>query len=106
LTNASGLSRVPARCYARLARRGRTRWGSQDDNRGGTGIAGQGPSDRRLDGQAGLSAGITIVAAILLGAAVGLLVGWLLDAGVLLALIGAAVGIVFGFYVVYIRFIR
>ncbi len=63
---------------------------------------------RRPEGgeSSGLAAGISIVAAILLGAALGLGIGTLVGAPVLLALLGGAAGIVLGFYNVYIRWIR
>jgi uncharacterized membrane protein len=67
----------------------------------GNGTTGRGPSDA-----SGLSAGITIVAAILLGTGIGLGLGYLTGLTVVLALVGAAVGLVFGFYVVYITFFR
>jgi hypothetical protein len=54
----------------------------------------------------GLSAGITIVAAILLGTGLGLGLGLLVGLPTVLALAGAAAGIVLGFYVVYIRWIK
>lgn len=49
---------------------------------------------------------MSIVAAILLGAALGLGIGTLVGAPVLLALLGGAAGIVLGFYNVYVRWIR
>ncbi len=54
----------------------------------------------------GLTAGITIVAAILLGTGLGLGLGYLVGGAPILGLAGAAAGVVLGFYVVYITFIR
>jgi len=72
---------------------------------GGTGIAGVTPPSRGPDAS-GLSAGITIVAAILLGTGLGLGLGLLTGLPYVFALAGAAAGIVFGFYVVYIKWIK
>jgi F0F1-type ATP synthase assembly protein I len=58
------------------------------------------------DNASGFAAGITIVAATLLGAGLGYALGALLDVALLLTPIGAAVGLVFGFYAVYVRFIK
>jgi hypothetical protein len=82
-------------------------WRAPTKTRGGTGIAGQGGGSNRGRGDAsGLSAGITIVASILLGAGLGFGLGSLLDAAIPVALAGAAAGVVFGFYAVYVRFIK
>jgi hypothetical protein len=72
---------------------------------GGTGITGPEEPGRGVDAS-GLSAGITIVAAILLGTGLGLGLGLLVSLPVPLAMAGAAVGIVFGFYVVYVKWIK
>ena len=86
----------------------RRRWGGESDSttRGGTGIAGQGGSNRGRSDASGLSAGITIVASILLGTGLGYGLGSLFDAAIPVALAGAALGVVFGFYAVYVRFIK
>ncbi len=62
--------------------------------------AGRGPD------ASGLSAGITIVAAILFGTGLGMGLGLLVGLPTVFALAGAAAGIVLGFYVVYIRWIK
>jgi hypothetical protein len=69
------------------------------------GITGPAQPNRGPDAS-GLSAGITIVAAILLGTGLGLGLGLLVGLPVPLALAGAAAGIVLGFYVVYVKWIR
>jgi hypothetical protein len=81
-------------------------WRGRSRTRGGTGIAGQGGSNGGRGDASGLSAGITIVAAILLGTGLGLGLGSLFDAAIPVALAGAAAGVVFGFYAVYVRFIK
>jgi hypothetical protein len=68
-------------------------------------ITGEVP-ERRGPDASGLSAGITIVAGILLGTGLGLGLGYLLGIPTVLALVGSAAGLVFGFYVVYITWIR
>jgi hypothetical protein len=73
---------------------------------GGRAIAGNGASGRGRSDASGLTAGITIIAAILLGTAIGLGIGTLTGARILLAGIGAVAGLILGFYVIYIRFFR
>ena len=68
-------------------------------------ITGVIPSGRGPDAS-GLSAGIAIVAAILLGTGLGLGLGLLIGLPYVFALGGAAVGIVLGFYVVYLKWIK
>ena len=53
-----------------------------------------------------VQAGITIVAAILLGTGLGLGLGLLISLPYVFALAGAAAGIVLGFYVVYLKWIK
>ena len=68
-------------------------------------ITGVTPPGRRPDAS-GLSAGITIVAALLLGTGLGLGLGLLIGLPYVFALAGAAAGIVLGFYVVYLKWIK
>jgi hypothetical protein len=68
-------------------------------------ITGVTPPGRGPDAS-GLSAGITIVAAILLGTGLGLGLGLLISLPYVFALAGAAAGIVLGFYVVYLKWIK
>lgn len=68
-------------------------------------ITGVTPPGRGADAS-GLSAGITIVAAILLGTGLGLGLGLLTSLPYVFALAGAAAGIVLGFYVVYLKWIK
>ena len=70
------------------------------------GIAGHDREGSRRADASGLTAGITIVAAILLGTGTGLGLGYLIGLTTALALVGAAAGLALGFYVVYLRFFR
>jgi hypothetical protein len=79
--------------------------GGHEQARRRIGITGSEQPSRGPDAS-GLSAGITIIAAILLGTGLGYVVGLLVGLPVPLALAGAAAGIVFGFYVVYVKWIR
>jgi hypothetical protein len=54
----------------------------------------------------GMSAGLMIIASILLCALIAGLIGWPLGVTVQLGLVGAAVGIVLGFYAVWVRYFR
>ena len=96
VTNRAGL------CYHRLARGGA---GGHEQARRRHRITGVTPPGRGPDAS-GLSAGITIVAAILLGTGLGLGLGLLIGLPYVFALGGAAAGVVFGFYVVYLKWIK
>ncbi len=53
-----------------------------------------------------MTAGITIIGGIVLGAAVGYGIGALIGAATILGLAGAAAGLVLGFYGVWTRFFK
>jgi hypothetical protein len=80
-------------------------WRGRSRTRRRHGITGEDGAKGRSDAS-GLSAGITIVASILLGTGLGYGLGYLLGAAIPVALAGAAIGVVFGFYAVYVRFIK
>ena len=73
---------------------------------GGAGIAGTRQTGSGRDNASGYAAGFTIVIPLLLGAALGYVLGLLVDQELLLLPLGALAGLVFGFYAVYVRFIR
>jgi hypothetical protein len=54
----------------------------------------------------GMGAGLTIVGAIAVCAALAGLIGWPLGVAIPLGLAGAAVGLVLGFYAVWLRYFR
>jgi len=98
----ASVTNLPPLCYHRLARRGA---GGHEQARRRHRITGVTPPSRGPDAS-GLSAGITIIASILLGAGLGLGLGLLIGLPYAFGLAGAAAGIVLGFYVVYVKWFK
>ena len=93
-----------ASCYSPAARRDEEPRGPEQRRR--RRIAGTRQTGSARENASGYAAGFTIVIPILLGAALGYVVGLLVGSELLLLPLGALAGLVLGFYAVYVRFIR
>ena len=54
----------------------------------------------------GLGAGMSVIAGLMLGAAVGATLGYLIDRLAAGIMIGGSIGLVLGFYLLYVRYFK